>query len=690
MQKKLLQAYLINTHEIGIVYLSEDNDIDEMDFSLEVEGKKRPLKKQINRRGSFMEVRLLSEEAILLGKDYRVVSAEEEFADLDYDSYVTSHEFDELYTYSGGDLGAKYSKEKTSFKFWSPLASKVYLKLEKGENSFLAYEMKRSEHGVYHIDIKGDLFNKKYAYLVRINGREKQIRDPYEASTSLNSEYSAVIDLELVKSLGTVPCKTKFEQYVDAVIYELDVRDFTEQTDLENKGTYLGILDKVDYLKKLGITHVQLLPVLDFANVDDLVKDTYNWGYDPISWFALEGSYSITPEDPMSKMIEFKTLVNELHKNGIRVILDVVYNHIYDYVNSEFQKNVPYYYFRKKKNRMSNASGCGNDIASERKMVRKIILDSISFLIDTYDIDGFRFDLMGLIDIDTTKQIVKIAKSKKKDIMIYGEGWHMDTVLQDNKKSSMLNARQIPEVAFFNDTFRDLIKGPTFNSGATGFISGNIEHKTAVEQVFLGSVLNGKFDDANQSLNYVECHDNQTLYDKLATIYDNEEDILRMVKFANAITVLSLGIPLIHMGQEIGLSKFGLDNTYNVKDVNNMDWELVEERMDMVNYLSGLINFRKKYKAFSLTKPSQMLATFDCFWLENGILTIAIRNKEFLEESEKVLFVVNASNEAKQVDFDDYFTLLLSSAGVLEKEKKYKIMNLICPPSTVNIFELIK
>ena len=242
----------------------------------------------------------------------------------------------------------------------------------------------------------------------------------------------------------------------------------------------------------------------------------------------------------------------------------------------------------------------------------------------------------------------------------------------------------------FNDTFRDLIKGPTFNSGATGFISGNIEHKTAIEQVFLGSVLNGKFDDANQSLNYVECHDNQTLYDKLASIYDNEEDILRMVKFANAITVLSLGIPLIHMGQEIGLSKFGLDNTYNVKDVNNMDWELVEERMDMVNYLSGLINFRKKYKAFSLTKPTQMLATFDCFWLENGILTIAIRNKEFLEESEKVLFVVNASNEAKQVDFDDYFTLLLSSAGVLEKEKKYKIMNLICPPSTVNIFELIK
>ena len=690
MQKKFLQAYLMNTHEIGVVYISEDNDIDSVDFFLQTNGKRTPLRKQIHRRGSFMEARLISESPIELGKDYRVSSSDEEFVDLDYDSYVMCHEFEELYAYNGEDLGATYSKNKTEFKLWSPLASKVSLKLEKGENSFSTIEMKRNDHGVFSVEVEGDFFNKKYAYIVRINGKETQVRDPYEKSTSLYSGYSAVIDMDLLKKLGTIKCETPFESYNDAVIYEINIRDFTEETDLENRGTYLAVLDKVDYLKKLGITHLQILPVLDFATGDDLVKDVYNWGYDPISFFALEGSYSVTPEDPMSKMVEFKTLVNELHKNGIRVVMDVVYNHIYDYINSEIQKNVPYYYIRKRKNRISNASGCGNDIASERKMVRKIIIDSIRFLIETYDVDGFRFDLLGLIDIDTTKEIIKVAKELKPDIMLYGEGWHMDTALPDNKKSSMINCRKIPEMGFFNDAFRDCIKGPTFNPGVTGFISGSLEHKTGVERVLLGSVLNDKFGSTSQSINYVECHDNQTLYDKLATIYENEEDILRVVKFANALTVLSLGVPLIHMGQEIGLSKFGLDNTYNVKDVNNMDWSLVEERMDMVNFLADVIKLRKMYPIFKITKADDILKTFDCFWLENGILTIAIRNKEYLSESEKVLIIVNANSEAINVEFDDYFTLLLSSAGLVNNKKDYIVKNFIAPPSCVNIFELIK
>lgn len=688
MQKKLLQAYLINAHEIGIVFLSEEGDVDSIDFFLNTPKSKKPLKKTINRRGVFEEVRLVSDEAIPLGYDYKISSSEEEYVDLDYDTYITSPEFESLYSYDGDDLGATYTKEETIFKLWSPLASVVFLKLEKGDNTFLLYEMKRKDNGVYQFIIKGDAFNKKYAYVVRINGKENQIRDPYEKSNSLNSEYSAVIDMDLIKSIGTVKCDEAFNNYNDAIIYELNIRDFTEETDSENAGTYLGLLDKIDYLKKLGITHVQLLPVLDFANVDDLVKNTYNWGYDPISWFALEGSYSITPEDPMSKMVEFKTLVNELHKNGIRVILDVVYNHIFDYLTSDFQKNVPYYYFRKRKNRMSNASGCGNDIASERKMVNKIILDSIKFLLEVYDIDGFRFDLLGLIDIKTTNQIIELSKKIKDDVMLYGEGWHMDTALPDNMRSSMLNAHFMPGMAFFNDSFRDLIKGPTFNSAERGYISGNLYNKTAVEQVLLGSVLNMKFESANQSINYVECHDNQTLYDKLSNIYDNEEDILKVVKFANALTVLSLGVPFIHMGQEIGLSKFGLDNTYNTKGVNNMDWKLVEERKEMVDFLAQVIKIRKEAHIFKLTKAEEILRTFDCFQLDNDILTIAIRNKEFLGESEKAVVIINPTNEAKKVDFDEYFTLFLGVAGV--PSKRLEVKNLIAPPSCVDIFVLLK
>ena len=351
MRKNLLHASLVNAHEISLIYISSYNSIDEVEFFLKGKREKKNIKYKLNKiaanNSNIPEVRLYSEEEILLGYDYMVESSEEESVYLDLDDYVQSPEFDERYSYDSDDLGPKYTQTYTEFKLWSPLAEKVVLKLEKNDNSFLLYEMSVRDRGVFYIKLKGDLFNKRYSYIVKVNGREKEILDPYAKATSLNSEYSVVIDMSIVDSLGVIKPENEFKRYNDAIIYELNIRDYTEKAKVDHPGTYNGLIEKVDYLKELGITHVQLLPVLDFATGDDLVKNIYNWGYDPIGFFCLEGSYSSLPEDPISRLIEFKNMVNVLHKNNIRVVLDVVYNHLYDYANTDFQANVPYYYFRK-------------------------------------------------------------------------------------------------------------------------------------------------------------------------------------------------------------------------------------------------------------------------------------------------------------------------------------------------------
>lgn len=686
MRKNLLRAALINAHEISVVYLPNYANIEDIDFFLVANNRKILLKKEVNSRQAIPEIKLKSDKAIELGFEYYVETSDEESIVLDLEEYVLTEEFDELYSYDGNDLGNQYSKEETTFKVWSPLASAVALKIEIKHDKFTFYDMKRGDKGVFSLTLNGDFENRKYSYITYISGKINEIKDPYSKATSLNSHYSAVVDLSKVEQLNNIKPQTEIKNYNDAIIYELNIRDFTEKSNVKHKGTYLGMIEKIPYLKRLGITHVQLLPVLDFDNVDDIKKDTYNWGYDPIGFFALEGSYSSHPQKPLARMLEFKTLVNELHKNDIRVILDVVYNHLYDYKKSDFQKNVPYYYFRTYRNKMCNASGCGNDLATERRMVRKIILDSIKFLMETYDVDGFRFDLLGLIDIDTTNKIISLAKSIKKDVMLYGEGWHMGTNLPDDKKSSMLNADKMPGMGFFNDTFRDLIKGSTF-SNDPGYVSGNLDYKNQVEQVMSGSVLNGKFNDVNQSINYVECHDNQTLFDKLYAIDNDEELALKHLKLANAITILSLGVPFIHMGQEIGLSKFALDNTYNIKNVNNMDWSLVEKRKEYVNYVADLIRFRKKLNIFKMSNKDEILKTLDFFQLENGVLTIAIRNEKYLMGHKKALYVINPTNSQKVVEFDEYFRLVLGSAGY-DENGEVIVKYYMAPPSSLILFIL--
>ena len=674
MDYGLISAELLNKDTIIAYYYGETSDINDVKFQIQINDNTQPLRiSRFTRSDKLFRLELIPPCEILLGNLNILKCNDGETKPLDYRSYVTTPEFDEMYTDKETVFGAQYTKEETSFALWSPVSDKVFLKLEKNENNFVLLPMKRKDKGVYKITVKGDLFNKRYNYVVYQNGITKEIRDPYGYGTSLNSKYSAVIDLKALDVVPFAKPENEIKRYSDAVIYELDIRDFTE-ADKSNSapGTYLGLIEKIDYLKNLGVTHVQILPVHDFFGVDDVEKDHYNWGYNPTSYFSLEGSYSCYPEDPLARLLEFKKMVSELHKNNIRVVMDVVYNHIYEYQNSDFHKNVPNYYFRRLGKKISEGSGCGNDIASERTMVRKHILDSIEYFTRTFDIDGYRFDLLGLIDLETSQEIVKLVKGIKPDAILYGEGWDMMTGLPKERKTCSDNCYQIPEMGFFNDKFRDVIKGSTFDKFSGGFITGETSNWDAIDDVLCGSILSRKFLSTNQSINYVECHDNQTLADKLSYFSDNEELNLHRIKFANAITILSLGVPFIHMGQEIGLSKCLLDNTYNVPKVNNMDWDLVSERTEMIQYVKDLIEVRKMLPIYNIENLEE-LGSLNIIHMDNGLITIGIKGSQFLLSGYREgLIVINPTEENKTMELKDYYQIFFGHNGLNKKESYAK------------------
>ncbi len=688
MENQLISAFLVSSNKIEINYVSEQ--IDDVVFRLfcddiEIKLKKEKITSTNQIHVIFYEV----DHPLELGHIYKIKTSEEEDALLRTDRYVSSEEFDELYSYDG-ELGIKYSKEETSFKLWSPLSEKVFLKLEKGENNFVLLPMKRKEKGVFYINVKGDLFNKKYKFVIYINNIPKEINDPYGKAVNDNSVYSVVIDIKDIINLGTVKPANEILSPTNAVIYELHIRDFTEGDKyISNRGTYLALLEKIDYLKRLGVTHVQLLPVIDFDAVDDYDKSTYNWGYNPISFFALEGSYSQYPEDALARLVEFKTLINEFHKNNIRVVMDVVYNHLYDYLTTDFQKNVPYYYFRRSGKKMANASGCGNDVASERKMVRRIICDSIRYFLEVFDVDGFRFDLLGLIDIDTSKEIVNIRNEVKKDALLYGEGWNMGVELKAEQKTSSDNSHFIPEMGFFNDRFRDIIKGSTFDHGSPGYILGNKNNYFEIDDVIFGSMLSRRYASFNQSINYIECHDNQTLFDKVSYFDESLETNLKRVKLGNLITIFSLGVPFIHMGQEIGQSKQLLDNTYNVPKINNMDWKLVEEREDMVKVISDAIELRKGLKFENISSIEDLDGNTSIEHLESGLLVFKTTNPNICVCKNETTIIINPLETNISLDLnDDYAVYFTSSAGTFRSPKEQLVRNIIV--SGLNLVVLVK
>ncbi len=513
------------------------------------------------------------------------------------------------------ELGAIYTPERTIFRVWSPLAERLSVNLYRTAVSnapFRSLPMV-SENGVWSAVAEGDLNGTYYTLSVTMDGRERETIDVYAKSAGANGRRGMIYDPALTEPsrLADFTAVPK----AGAVICELHVRDFSmdESADFKARGKFAAFTERgvtnrhgdpagLDYLASLGITHVHLLPVFDFASVDETAKrPAYNWGYDPLNYFCPEGSYSSDANDGFPRVRELKALINALHERGIGVIMDVVFNHVYDVEKSPFNVIFPGYYFRRDENgRLSNGSGCGNEFASERAMARKLIADCLCHWLTEYRIDGFRFDLMGLLDIDTLNLCAARLKEINPAVLLYGEGWTGGaSPLPEEKRGTIANAAKIPDYSLFSDEFRDCVKGSVFSDEDRGYINGNAESRDELmKTAFAGG------GSPIQRINYVECHDNLTLWDKLALSMPEspEEERIAADKLGAALVLLSRGVPFIAAGQEFLRSKplpdgDGFDhNSYKSPDsVNSLKWENAAASRCVMEYYKGLIAIRRKF-----------------------------------------------------------------------------------------------
>lgn len=532
--------------------------------------------------------------------------------------------FDQHFSVSNVQFGAICSDDKTIFRLWAPTATSVILRL----NDQL-YELIREEKGVWTKILTGDWHGAIYEYIVTVNGNTHVVIDPYAKGSLANTSKGVVINFS--KTVKPDAERPKLASLQDAVIYELHVRDATKDSEsgVINSGKFLGLQEigtktekgfstGLDYIKELGVTHVELLPINDFARVDELKPDRqYNWGYDPLLYQVPEGSYSTNPNDPLSRINECKKMIEAFHRANIGVILDVVFNHAFIEENIEetiFEKIVPGYYFRyDEQGNLANGTGCGNEFATERKMVRKFFVDTIDFWLKEYQVDGFRFDLMGIMDTETMKQIYQRCQLEEVPIMLLGEGWNLPSPLPESEKAIMANASSLGGIRFFNDRFRDILKGNLFSLEDRGFINGQGRFFEKLPDIVSGSCLE-KYGspfvpDVTQTINYVECHDNHTLWDRLSITNSEEPESVRkkMHQLATGITLVSQGVPFIHAGQEWFRTKNGIENSFRSGDeINQLDWKKREQEVDTIEFVKNLIRLRKSCDVFRMESKKEV------------------------------------------------------------------------------------
>lgn len=600
--------------------------------------------------------------------------------------------FDHIYYYGQDDLGADYQPEETTFKVWSPTSYSVLLEyVLVGEKAVIV--MKRGRSGVFSATVKGDLEGAEYLYIACNGNTNYRALDPYAYASSANGEKSIVVDPN--KFIRSIKAKSPFKRKSDAIIYEVSVRDFTSAPTLKcrHKSQFLGVVEEklktssnkpagFDYLKKLGITHIQLMPIFDFATVEETCPTLlYNWGYDPSQFNVPEGSYCSDVHDPYSRINECIVMINKIHQAGIRVTMDMVINHVYDVNSSSFERLVPHYFFRNDDyGNISNGSYCSNDINSECAMVRKYILDICKRWQTIYGVDGFRFDLMGILDIETINQVEKQASLIDPLSIVYGEGWNMNTMLPDDRKAMISNHSRMPNISFFNDEFRDVLKGASFskNYHELGYLTGNSQLANNACRVIKNA---DKFTFPVQSINYVECHDNATLYDYLNENLDEDRTTrLKRQKILNTAVILSQGIPLLHCGQEFCRTKKGISNSYNSPDsINLVDWELKDKMIDQVQYVKNLIKLRQNNLGFRYMTKQEIEKNVDVYYLDHQIMVYCVKQTEGEYKQVKVIF--NPTKESTYYSLGDGENLIIST----ETSVKLEFASLLIEPISVYI-----
>ena len=571
-----------------------------------------------------------------------------------------------------------YSPEKTTFSVWSPAADSVRLRLYAeglGGEALEEVAMRRGKDGTWTCCVRGDLQGKFYTF--QVNDME-ETPGIFAKAVGVNGRRGAVVDLRSTDPEGWAEdVRPALAGAKDAIVYEMHYRDYTihPSSGVAHKGKFLALTEPnttaesgsatgIDHLKELGITHVQILPSYDYGSIDEtrLEDNKYNWGYDPVNYNVPEGGYSTNPYEPTCRIREMKEMIQALHKAGIRVVMDVVYNHTFDVAHSNFHNTCPDYFYRYNEDgSLGNASGCGNETASERPMMRKFIVESCHYWLTEYHIDGFRFDLMGIHDIETMREVRAMMDEIDPSLLLYGEGWAAGAPLLPQEELAMkANILEIEGVGAFCDDMRDALRGPFSDDHKGAFLAGEKGHEESIKFGIAGCIEHPDVDMSRvnyskaawaakptQCISYVSCHDDMMLTDRLkASISLKKGELERLDKLAQTAVLTSQGIPFLWNGEEILRDKKGVHNSYCSPDsINAIDWALKAQHEDVFRYYQGLIALRKAHPAFRMGDAALVRRHLHFLDAPEGVVAYALDGEAVGDEWKTIVVVLNANRE---------------------------------------------
>lgn len=637
-----------------------------------------------------------------------------------------------------------YSQTTTRFSVWSPVAEEARVKLygkDMGGEALSVHAMQKNSDGTWTANIAGDKQGFFYTFQVKVNGKWlDETPGIFAKAVGTNGQRAMVMDLRTTDPSGWADDKSpEMKDASDIVLYEMHHRDFSvhESSGVANKGKFLALTEKgtknadglstgIDHLKELGITHLHMLPSYDYGSIDERTGyavggggrdfvSLYNWGYDPVNYNVPEGSYSSNAADPSVRIREFKKMVQSLHKSGIRVVMDVVYNHVFDLMQSNFQRLVPGYFFRWQPNgEPGNASGCGNETASEMPMMRKYMVESVLYWMKEYHVDGFRFDLMGVHDIETMNAIREAAQAVDPNVFIYGEGWAAATPqLPEDKLAMKANASQLGGIAAFGDEMRDGLRGGWHDDKEGAFLIGNNGNEESVKFGVVGAIDHPDIDYAKvnyskapwaaqpvQMISYVSCHDDMCITDRLRCTLgakagrkkaSAEQKETALLKLAETAVLTSQGVPFIWCGDEMMRDRKGVHNCYASPDsINSIDWSLKTRHKDVFDYVSSLIKMRKAHPAFRMGKAELVRENLRFIPVkQQNVVAYTINGSAVGDEWGSIVVILNSNEKAVRIPVTEGTYNVICSEGRIDLQgiRKFKGKQLnVAPQSAVIMY----
>lgn len=587
-----------------------------------------------------------------------------------------------------------YSPKSTTFSLTtSPDVKKVDVVISDNDSDTaqqLVKSMKRVGAGKWELTVKNDLKGKYYVFSVYNQAQPDHTPGVFAKAVGVNGKRGAIVDLKDTDPDGWADdVRPELKNPCDLIIYEMHHRDFSMDmsSGIKNKGKFLALTEPaaISHLRRLGVNAVHILPSFDFASIDESKPDVaqYNWGYDPINYNVPEGSYSTNAADPKARIREFKQMVQALHKAGIRVILDVVYNHTFDINGSNFQKTYPDYFFRKNaEGKYSDGSGCGNETASDKELMREFMKESVAYWVNEYHIDGLRFDLMGVHDIETMNEIHDVVAKIDPTIYIYGEGWSAGSCAYPQDKLAIkANARQLNGIGAFSDEMRDALRGPFSDDTKGGFLAGVPGQEESIKFGIAGAISHPQIDmtkvnyskvpwtnEPSQMVAYVSCHDDMCLTDRLRSSipYIGDDELIRLDLLAQTAVLTSQGVPFILSGEEMLRDKKGVHNSYRSPDsINRLDWNNLKRYPQVFDYYAGLISLRKQHPAFRMGSADEVRKNLCFLEAPEGVVAYQLKNNAGGDSWKNIIVVLNSQKTPQTVDVpENTYTMVVANGKV--------------------------